>query len=493
MTRLCLAVVLSLLAVTSSSRADAPTEAKKSPRPRRVYQSPLDEKLDGPSTDAAIEALEAAIQAAPDDKSLPSKRSRVVARLNYEKRFQEALPHAERGFEFELSYDGDPQSTSNLFNAAYVLAQTLEGLDQQQKALEVLEKARDVIITRFKDSSNVNAWGSYSRIKIQSENAIAIRLVKLGREDEALQLMADEEATWRTKSAKKDHNSRPAPTWRHAMLARIEVADLASRTDLVQALTATLDQEVLATLERNPSDCTNLIEFMEVRMATLDRTFRQDPEGARALLDATLPIIEEYKEADPEDRNVVQVWIERFGTYGPRIENARNAKRLIGQPAPPLEAAAWVNGDPRPLDSLRGKVVVLDFWAIWCAPCVASFPDLKALHKEFHSEGLEIVGVTRPYNFSWDMESDSPVGGEEPVEVDVEKDAVERFMKKHDLPFSGLLAPKPDHLFSDYGVSGIPHIVVIDRKGVVRLMKVGHSRESATAVRVMIQRLLKEE
>jgi thiol-disulfide isomerase/thioredoxin len=486
-------LTLSLFVIASWAAAETPPETKKSPRPRRLNQSPLDEKLSGPSTDAAIEALDAAIQEKPEDKSLPSKRWKIVSRLVHEKRYQDALPQAEKAFEFEMSYEGDWHSANNLFNAATVLAMTLDGLDQPQQALEGLEKARKVLTVRFKIASDDNGRRSYGQAKIHVQQAIASRLVKLGQENAALQLMADEEEIWKKKFVEENGKRPSLSLWRVAMLARIRIAEESKRADEVRALTEVLDRETLATLERAPTDSTNLIEFLEVRFATLDRTFRDDPEGARALLEATRPVVEKYKNKDPENGRVAESWVQRLETYGPRIENASNAKRLMGQPAPPFEIAAWVNGSPRPLDSLRGKVVILDFWAIWCAPCIASFPDLKMLHKDFQSEGLEIVAVTRPYNFFWDKESDSPMGAEDPVEIELEADAVERFMKKHELPFSGIVAPKPDHMFSDYGVAGIPHVVVIDRKGIVRMMKVGHDKEAVAAIRKLIQQLLTEE
>jgi thiol-disulfide isomerase/thioredoxin len=67
---------------------------------------------------------------------------------------------------------------------------------------------------------------------------------------------------------------------------------------------------------------------------------------------------------------------------------------LIGQPAPELRGIkGWKNGGPVTLASLRGKVVLLDFWGHWCGPCIASMPKLMKLHDEFHDKGLVIIAV----------------------------------------------------------------------------------------------------
>ena len=64
-----------------------------------------------------------------------------------------------------------------------------------------------------------------------------------------------------------------------------------------------------------------------------------------------------------------------------------------GKPAPPFTLPA-LDGGTLSLDSMRGRVVLLDFWATFCAPCVAALPELQALHAEYGSRGLSVVGLT---------------------------------------------------------------------------------------------------
>lgn len=74
----------------------------------------------------------------------------------------------------------------------------------------------------------------------------------------------------------------------------------------------------------------------------------------------------------------------------------RTAKdALEGKPPPALEAKDWLNTDGQPLKlaDLRGKVVVLDFWGVWCAPCREAMPKMRKLYDEHRRDGLVIIGV----------------------------------------------------------------------------------------------------
>lgn len=64
-----------------------------------------------------------------------------------------------------------------------------------------------------------------------------------------------------------------------------------------------------------------------------------------------------------------------------------------GQPAPPLAASA-LRGAPVSLERLRGRVVIVDFWASWCEPCRRAFPTLNALSARYGERGLTVVGVS---------------------------------------------------------------------------------------------------
>src|SRR6516225_1041710 len=70
---------------------------------------------------------------------------------------------------------------------------------------------------------------------------------------------------------------------------------------------------------------------------------------------------------------------------------AQHAK-IEGKPMPALNVTGWVNGEVKPED-MKGKVVIVDFYATWCGPCMAAIPHNNELLKKYGSQGLVIVGV----------------------------------------------------------------------------------------------------
>ena len=166
-----------------------------------------------------------------------------------------------------------------------------------------------------------------------------------------------------------------------------------------------------------------------------------------------------------------------------RLKKREKQYRLLGEPAPELAAIdSWLGENPQTLANLRGKIVLLDFWATWCAPCIASFPALTEWHETFQKDGLEILGVTK-YN-----------GEAEGVKINPaeEIEFLKRFKKANRLPYQFAVA-KDGTNQTVYAAGSIPTTVLIDRKGVIRYIETGTSASREEEVRQEIEKLLAEK
>ncbi len=166
-----------------------------------------------------------------------------------------------------------------------------------------------------------------------------------------------------------------------------------------------------------------------------------------------------------------------------RLKERERHYKLLGETAPELtDIDRWLPGNAQTLTSLRGKVILLDFWATWCVPCIEALPSLIEWHQTFQKDGLEILGVTKYH------------GQAEGFRVDnaAEIDFLQRFKRANRLPYSFVVAKHTGNQLT-YGATAIPTAVLIDRKGVIRYINTGSSKSREEEIREMIVKLLAEK
>jgi thiol-disulfide isomerase/thioredoxin len=244
-------------------------------------------------------------------------------------------------------------------------------------------------------------------------------------------------------------------------------------------------------LQSDPSDQKELSNFTSKAMSEISPLARAEPEKAEKKLKAAKDFLSKLAEkAEGEDvKNRIKQATTSFARLERTIEGGKKLAALIGKDAAPLAVEAWANGKPLTEADLKGKVVLLDFWAVWCGPCIATFPHLREWHEEYAEKGLVIIGLTRYYNYKWDDEAGRATRSQEPVAKEDENKTLDKFAEQHDLHH--VFGIQSERTLSDYyAVSGIPHVVLIDREGKVRLIRVGSGEANAKAIGDMLKKLI---
>ncbi len=140
-------------------------------------------------------------------------------------------------------------------------------------------------------------------------------------------------------------------------------------------------------------------------------------------------------------------------------------KETTSLPAPDFTVKT-LDGRELTLSQLRGKTVLIDFWATWCAPCRESIPHLVHLYKTYDRERLELIGMSLD-------RGDTKV--------------VENFAKSMDIPYP--IAIAPEELAKGFRVTKIPTTIVIDGEGKIQQRIVGFSADVAKQITAKLDEL----
>jgi thiol-disulfide isomerase/thioredoxin len=214
---------------------------------------------------------------------------------------------------------------------------------------------------------------------------------------------------------------------------------------------------VIAQADRGAYDqsMADLTSFFKNAPVAADPNKRVEPATAIALGEAYIERLVRGGRYDIA-RNICEMIVARRPEPEIREHFSGRLARLkmIGEPAPAI-VGRDIDGKPISLADLKGKVVLVDFWATWCPPCVAAIPNLKATQARYGKDGFVILGV------NLDARRDG-VGDADKATADVRQ-----FLLNAGVSWPNLMvgAPSKDDPDTTYGVEEIPANFLIDRTG----------------------------
>lgn len=363
------------------------------------------------------------------------------------------------------------------------LVSMLRRINKEEEAAKKLDEVLEAL-DELNDGSNPALSSSYSSLVYNKAS-----MIRAEKPDDAFDMVSAE-----VDKADKAHkeNSKANLAWHlSTRLLQVQMAYYASPDNFKKLRDAHLAL-VTTQAKENQENPIVISGYVSAHTFGISTLISEDVDRAEKLLASATEFLNGNKSENRAVISSIANGKRYLASYTRRIAVAKQHQALIGTDAVALDADAWVNGDALTNGDLKGKVVLLDFWAVWCGPCIATFPHLIEWQEKYSEKGLVIIGATRYYQRGWNAETNRITPRNTKLTTEEENAATAQFAAFHKLKHRLMVTPSTSKFHSGYAVSGIPQAVLIGRDGKIRMIKVGSGSANAKALHDEIEKLLAE-
>lgn len=440
----------------------------------RAVSQRIQKLVQAKNLEGAEKALDAALKASPDNVQIASLQRMMAFVEQRAKRNTQAVAYATAYFDGTLErFSKNPESAAMLASAADTLLQICRKAEQSEAGAGRVQKA----VAAIKEKNEKEPQTNLAVAQAQLAGTQVLHLAEIKEAEKAAAMLDAELKLARRSYAMNGGDLGAILALAHLLDTHADFLDKTS-PDKEPAARAKFREFVSARAKEHSTDAEMVSLYLNTKLGEFYDVVQSDLEAAQNIRSGVKEYLAHLEGASPDLKGITARGGQLLEGMSRQMQSTKAHQAMVGKPATELDVEAWVNGESLTDKDLEGKVVLLDFWAVWCGPCIATFPHLRDWQEKYSDKGLVIIGMTRYYQYDWD---DAAEGIErvEGLEPEKERAAMVRFAAHHKLKHRFGVMPEKSEFAESYGVQGIPQVVLIDRAGKVRMIRVGSGSRNA--------------